>query len=171
VVPIKGIEVLIKAARSVLQSQQANFVVVGEVQDEPYYKECLKMVQEMGIGDHFHFVGHKDPLEWYHQVDIFTLSSISEGVPYALLEAMSCGLPSVCTAVGGVPEIIQEGLGYLVLPNHPEQLAEKLGLLISNRSLRKEMGRRASEQAHAKYHIRDMASRFLTLYEEVCRGH
>lgn len=170
VVPIKGIEVLIKAARRVLQTQQASFVVVGEVQDEGYYQECLRLVQELGIGDHFRFLGHKDPLEWYHQVDVFTLSSISEGVPYALLEAMSCGLPSVCTAVGGVPEIIQDGLGYLVPPNQPDLLAEKLGLLISDRSLRSEIGHRAVAQARTKYHIRDMASRFYSLYQEVCHG-
>jgi len=50
---------------------------------------------QLGIQDHFKFIGFANPVEWYHRVDIFVLSSISEGVPYALLEAMSCGLACV----------------------------------------------------------------------------
>jgi len=95
------------------------------------------------------------------------LSSISEGVPYALLEAMSSGLPSVCTAVGGIPEIISDGTGYVVPPNRPDMLAEKLDLLVNNKELRITMGRRATEVANSKYDIDEMAGKFRTLYKEL----
>ncbi len=167
VVAIKGIEVLIRAARIVLDKQKADFLVLGEVQEEDYYQECLRLVNQMGIGDSFKFMGHVDPMYWYHNVDIFALSSHSEGVPYALLEAMSCGLPSVCTAVGGVPEIVVEGTGYVVPPDQPAQLAEKLGVLIGDRELRLQMGRKANREANEKYDVRVMASRFAELYQAV----
>jgi len=167
VVSIKGIEVLIEAARIILEKQKADFFVLGEVQEEDYYQECLKLVERVGIGDRFKFMGHVNTLDWYRKVDIFTLSSHSEGVPYALLEAMSCGLPSVCTAVGGVPDILTDGTGYLVPPNQPEQLADKLGLLIADRDLRRQMGEKASRVANEKYDVRDMAANFEKLYREV----
>jgi len=89
VVPIKGITTLIKAAKIVCDKFPADFVVVGEVQDKEYYNECQKMVEKLGLTSRFKFIGHANAAEWYKKVDIFTLSSNSEGVPYALLEAMS----------------------------------------------------------------------------------
>lgn len=167
VVPIKGIEVLIKAAKIVTEKYPADFVVVGEIQDKQYHGECQKLVEELGLKDRFRFIGYTESLQWYHKIDVFTLSSISEGVPYALLEAMSCGLPAVCTAVGGVPEIVRKDTGYLVPPNDPNKLAEKLGELVTNRELRLTMGKRATQVAKEKYTIQDMANNFYKLYEEL----
>ena len=171
VVPIKGITTLIRAARIVLEKQQANFVVVGEVQDEEYYHQCQELVDELGLEDHFRFIGHANSLEWYHRIDIFVLSSLSEGVPYSLLEAMSCGLPGVCTAVGGVPEILSNpSVGYVVPPNDPDSLAEKIGELLENEPLRKRMGQQAKALANDKYTIKKMANEFYRLYEGLLNG-
>jgi len=125
VVPIKGITTLIKAAKIVCDTTTADFVVVGEIQDEEYYKECQILVEKLGLKDRFKFTGYADSVEWYRKVDIFTLSSDSEGVPYALLEAMCCGLPCVCTDVGGISEILSGDLGYVVPPSQPDSLAQK----------------------------------------------
>lgn len=170
VVPIKGIEVLIKAAKIVLEKHDAEFVVVGEIQDKEYFDECEKLVQELGITDKFKFAGYSDPVPWYHKTDIFTLSSHSEGVPYALLEAMCCGIPAVCTSVGGMPEIIEKDTGYVVPPNQPDKLAEKFSLLLENKELRRQMGKRAITVGNAKYHIRDMTRNFYNLYKEITDG-
>jgi glycosyltransferase involved in cell wall biosynthesis len=167
VVPIKGVTDLIEAAKIVIDRCPVEFVMLGDVQDQQYYEECQELVQKLGIGDHFKFMGHINPVEWYPKVDVFTLASLSEGVPYALLEAMSCGLPSVCTAVGGVPEILSGGVGFVVPPGHPEQLAEKYYALISNRELRLEMGARATEKARNQYTIKKMGDDFRGLYEEL----
>ena len=141
--------------------------MLGEIQDQDYFKECQDLVKKFGLGNQFKFMGHVNAMEWYRKVDIFTLSSISEGVPYALLEAMSCGLPSVCTAVGGIPEIIADGTGYVVPPNRPDMLAEKFSLLVDDKELRTRMGRKATEVANAKYDIDEMAGKFRTLYREL----
>jgi glycosyltransferase involved in cell wall biosynthesis len=171
VVPIKGITVLIRAAETVLKKHQAKFIVIGDIQDEDYYHECQELVEELGLKDHFRFTGHVNSLEWYHHVDIFVLPSLSEGVPYALLEAMSCGLPCVCTAVGGVPEILSDvSVGYVVPPNEPDSLAEKICELLENEPLRKRMGLRATELAGEKYTIEGMVKKFRRLYEGLLNG-
>ncbi|MBE0480241.1 MAG: GT4 family glycosyltransferase PelF [Dehalococcoidia bacterium] len=170
VVPIKGITDLIRAAGIVLQKHKIDFVVVGEIQHKEYHAECLRLIKELGLQDNFKFIGHTNALEWYHRVDIFTLSSISEGVPYALLEAMSCGLPCVCTAVGGVPEIIEDGVGFLVPPGQPEKLAEKFCLLLENKDLRQRMGRQGSRIANSKYTLPGMAGEFRREYEGLLNG-
>ncbi len=170
VVPIKGITDLIKTAKLVLERYDASFVVLGEVQNKEYYEECRQLVSELGLQDKFKFMGHVNPLEWYRKVDIFVLSSLSEGVPYALLEAMSCGLPCVCTAVGGVPEIVADGVGFVVPPGQPESLAERISTLLDDKQLRVELGQRAAKVARVKYNINDMATSFRNLYEELMNG-
>lgn len=167
VVPIKGLEVLIQAAKTVRQRYDADFLVVGEIQDRQYHDYCQKLALEAGLGEHFKFTGHQEPMDWYPRIDVFTLSSYSEGVPYALLEAMGCGIPSVCTAVGGVPEIIEDGVGFLVPPNQPDQLAEKLCTLVADKQLRTQMGNSARKRAVALYSLPDMASNFYKLYGEM----
>jgi glycosyltransferase involved in cell wall biosynthesis len=165
VVPIKGITTLINAAKIVCDRSAADFVVVGEVQDQEYHRECQKLVDAYGLGDRFKFIGHANPVEWYHKVDVFTLSSNSEGVPYALLEAMSCGLPCVCTNVGGIPEILADGIGYVVPRGQPEALAKALGEVLADRELRTRMGQRGTRVAREKYTIEEEARNIRSLYE------
>ena len=167
VVPVKDLEVLIHAADIVCQNHKARFIVAGETQDLQYFKDCQQLVTNLGLTDRFKFLGHMDSLKGLHDVDIFTLSSYSEGVPYALLEAMGCGLPAVCTAVGGVPEIIRKDTGFLVPPKQPETLASKICELIENKELRARMGRRAREVALTDYTVEVMGKNFLNLYKEL----
>jgi glycosyltransferase involved in cell wall biosynthesis len=171
VIPLKGIIILIRAAKSVLEKHQAIFVVAGEVQNQEYYHECQALVEELGLKGRFRFVGHANSLEWYRRVDIFVLPSLSEGVPYALLEAMSCGLPCVCTAVGGVPETLPDGIaGYVVPPNDPDSLAEKICKLLEDGTLRKRMGQQATELISEKYSIEKVAGEFRRLCEGLLNG-
>jgi len=168
VVPVKDIMTLIRACKKVLEKHVANFVVVGEIQDQEYYRQCQALVQEFGLTENIKFIGHtNNVLEWYHKLDIFTLCSHSEGVPLAVLEAMSCGLPCVCTAVGGVPDILSDnGVGYIVPPGDHDSLASRICELLENETLRKEMGRRARELVREKYTIEEMAHRILGVYLE-----
>jgi glycosyltransferase involved in cell wall biosynthesis len=169
VVPVKDIINLIRASKKVLEKQVAHFVVIGEIQDDEYYKQCQALVQEFGLTKNVSFIGHVDKvLEWYHKVDVFALCSQSEGVPLALLEAMSCGLPSVCTAVGGVPDILSDATaGYIVPPSDPDSLASKLCELLENQKLRRKMGSQARELVREKYTIESMAHKILGVYLEV----
>ncbi len=80
--------------------------------------------------------------------DGFVLSSRWEGLPYTIIEAMMAGLPVVATKVGGVPELVEDGVtGFLVPPKDPEALAQALQKLIDGPELRKKMGRAGREKA------------------------
>ncbi|MGC8659447.1 MAG: glycosyltransferase [Desulfomonilaceae bacterium] len=88
---------------------------------------------------------------------LLVLSSVLEGVPQVMLEAMSCGLPVVATAVDGIPEVVQHGVnGLLVQPRSPEQLAKSMADLLSDDETRTSMGRRARETVVENYSIKQV---------------
>jgi glycosyltransferase involved in cell wall biosynthesis len=166
IVPVKDQLTFIRACKKVLERHQANFVIIGEVQDAEYYHQCQALVQELELTDNISFVGYVDKvLDWYHKVNIFVLPSLWEGIPLALLEAMSCGLPCVCTAVGGVPDVLCDpSVGYMVPPSDADSLASRISQLLESGTLRAEMGMRARELVEEKYTIQHMAEQVLDTY-------
>ena len=98
-------------------------------------------------------------------MDIFVLSSISEGISLTLLEAMACCLPIVATAVGGNPEVVVDGkTGFLVEPRSPDLLSEKLALLISNVHLRTAMGQAGNARVMEHFSLRASALAYQDVY-------
>jgi glycosyltransferase involved in cell wall biosynthesis len=160
---------LLNAGKNVLDGFNADFVFAGEIQDKEYYKECQDLVEKLGIGENIKFIGHKDNmLDLYRRADIFVLSSQSEGVPLALLEAMSCGLPAVCTSVGGVPEILADTVtGFLVQRGDVENMSAKISTLLRDENLRKKMGSKARELVIENYTIGEMSRKILKIYNEL----
>ena len=169
VVPVKDQLMLLNAGKNVLDGFNADFVFAGEIQDKEYYKECQDLVQKLGIGGNIKFIGHSDNmLDLYRRADIFVLSSQSEGVPLALLEAMSCGLPAVCTSVGGVPEILADTVtGFLVQRGDVENMSAKISTLLRDENLRKKMGSKARELVIENYTIGEMSRKILKIYNEL----
>jgi glycosyltransferase involved in cell wall biosynthesis len=169
VVPVKDQMTLLKAGKTILGECDADFVFAGEIQDAEYYKECQDLVQKLGIGGNIKFIGHSDNmLDLYRRADIFVLSSQSEGVPLALLEAMSCGLPAVCTSVGGVPEILADSVtGFLVQRGDVENMSAKISTLLRDETLRKKMGSKARELVIENYTIGEMSRKILGIYNEL----
>ena len=168
VVPIKDQLTLIKASRNILEEHDADFIFAGEIQDEEYYHECQAMVQSLGLDKKIKFVGHSDNmLDWYRQADVFVLSSKSEGVPLALLEAMSCALPCVCTGVGGVPDILRDNItGYIVKPGDSQLMATKILALLDDKMRREKMGQQARALVKEKYTIGQMSQKILRIYHQ-----
>ena len=135
VFPLKDIETLIRAcAVTRRRVPDVHFVVYGATWvDEPYTARCEALVDELGVRDHFTFAGyHDEPSKLYHEGDVFALSSISEGFPFSVIEAMACGRPVVATDVGGVKEAV-EGVGIVVPPRGFEPLGEGLADLLLDR--------------------------------------
>jgi glycosyltransferase involved in cell wall biosynthesis len=96
------------------------------------------------------------------------LSTGSEGLPLAILEAMATGLPVVASAVGGVPELIVEGeTGFLVPPGDAEALGTALRTLVADPELRLRMGRAARARATEKFDLPEMRQAHLDLYERL----
>lgn len=146
-------------ARTAEQNRQARLVVVG---DGPLRGEIEEQIARAGAGEFIRMLGlRRDVGRILAVADAFLLTSISEGIPLTVIEAMAAGLPVVSTAVGGVPEVIVEGETGLLSPAGDDQaLAQALLALSADGELRARMGeagrRRAreifsEEQMHAGY--------------------
>lgn len=119
---------------------RARFLIVG---GGPRLPELKALAGELGVLDRVVFAGSRsDTPALLAAMDVFVLSSYTiECFPMALLEAMASSLPAVCTAVGGVPELVEEGVtGHLVPPRRPAELAERLLVLLSSDEQRKQFG-------------------------------
>jgi glycosyltransferase involved in cell wall biosynthesis len=145
--PEKDHATFLRAARLVSERlPDARFLIVG---DGPCRAELEQLSIELGLGDRAIFAGMRSDIpEMLSLCDVTVLSSYTvECCPNALLEAMAAGVPSVCTAIGGVPEMIEEGLtGHLVPPFDPHGLAEAVIRVIDPVDRAREMGRAARER-------------------------
>lgn len=125
-VPIKNHDLFLEAARQVAQAlPQARFLIVG---DGERRAELEALAARLGLGEAVHFTGWRTDLPTlYADLDVVVISSRNEGTPVSLIEAMAAGVPVVSTAVGGVPDLLQEGrLGRLVPPDDATALAEAI---------------------------------------------
>jgi glycosyltransferase involved in cell wall biosynthesis len=150
----KGHLVLLDAAKQVLDRYpQCMFLMVGYERGKAGYREqLLRRAAALGIYDRVRISGYPGPIgDVWNIIDIHAHASRLDSLPNALLEAMSLGKPSVITSIGGVPEVIRNGVnGFTVPPNDPAQLAAKLLMLVGDPSLRSAIGREA-QKTHAKY--------------------
>ncbi|MCI0512996.1 GT4 family glycosyltransferase PelF [candidate division KSB1 bacterium] len=108
VVPIKDVKTFIKACKYVADRYEAvEFLVLGPTdEDEEYFKECVELVKLLDLGEKLTFYGKVDVLKYYPLLDVFVLTSISEGQPLTILEAMAVGVPCIATRVGACEELI-----------------------------------------------------------------
>jgi glycosyltransferase involved in cell wall biosynthesis len=115
------------------------------------------------------FVGWQQNIStWYNKSRIFVLPSKIEGMPSALLEAMACALPPVATAVGGIPEVIQNHKnGLLVPPANHKLLAENIVELLENDRLRVELGTHARSTVLRKFDIDKIIPRYIDVFNKL----
>lgn len=152
----KGLKYLIRAAAILKDKNLGNleFQIIGE---GPARKFLEAEIEKFKL-DNFKLLGFREDVEsQMKNFDLFVLPSIKEGFPYVILEAMSLGLPIVATGVGGVPEaVIDEENGLLVESKNPDDLAEKIGILIVNQKLRKVFGNQGYVLAREKFSFAKM---------------
>jgi glycosyltransferase involved in cell wall biosynthesis len=144
----KGLTYLLDAIVQVKMTHpNASFRVYGE---GGLRRELIAHADELGLDGESIFVGpftsHEELAGIMDQTDVFVLSSILEGQPLAVVEAMSYGRPIVSTSVGGIPELIVNGSnGLLCAPANSKELAEKICLLLDDPDLRDRLGEAARE--------------------------
>ncbi len=104
-----------------------------------------------------------------HKARVLVLSSISEGTPNVLLEAMACALPVVATAVAGIPDMIKHGKqGLLVPPSSSKDLAYALELVLQDDALAQDLGDRGREHVCKNYSLKTMAQKHEDVYLNLC---
>lgn len=168
----KGIEVLIDAIAELRRRHDdLTLTVVG---DGPYRNHLEDLCERRSLADSITFVGSKNQDEVAKLLmdhDLFVLPSFAEGVPVVLMEAMGAGLPVVATYVGGMTELVDDGVtGFLVRPFDKTQLVRRIEQLIEDPALRGRIGRAAREAVLADFVSAVEAARLAQLISDHGRG-
>jgi glycosyltransferase involved in cell wall biosynthesis len=139
--------------------------------DGPERESLEARAQTLGIAERVHFLGERADVEHLLPgLEVFVLSSREEGIPNALLEAMAAGRPAVATAVGGTPEVLEDGeTGWLVPAQAPDRLAAALEQALADPDERARRGRNARRHALEALSIDAMTRRHEHLYETLGR--
>lgn len=156
--PLKDIITMLRVAASVVHRvPDATFLHYGPVPQggEAYAERCYRLHEELGLGDRFQFMGPtSDPHGVVKQADVVILTSISEGLPLSVLEALAQQRPVVATAVGGVLDAMQ-GAGLTAAPGDVEGLAAGVAMLLEQPQLAEQLGKRGRERTRRLYDERD----------------
>src|SRR5439155_3722342 len=111
---------------------------------------------------------HSEVLRWWHRASIAVLTSQSEGMPVSLLEAAACAVPAVATAVGGVPELVEDGVtGLLLPPGDAAALATALQNLIEDPVRAERLGRAARRRVEERFSLARQIDALLELWREI----
>lgn len=168
----KGHRYFLEAAAKIINNiNDVVFLIVGE---GPLKKDLIECASKLGIQDKVIFAGVRNDIpDIFAMLDIFVLPSLSEGLPMSLLEAMAAQKPIIATEVGGVPSVIKDReTGILIKPKSPEQLAEAINNLLSDKKLASEIAANARNLAEYELSIDSMAKKYEKVYFEILEnGH
>jgi glycosyltransferase involved in cell wall biosynthesis len=167
--PEKGFDVLVDAAAEMnAPSGSVGFVLFG---DGPMHESLTEQIRKRGLGGRFVLAGFHDDLDAYlPHLDLFALPSYTEGLPNVILEAFASGVPVVATAVGGTPEIVDDGVcGWLVPPGQPRRMAERMTDALNDRDRLRQMASRGGDRVRRCFSFAPQAQAYRTLFHSLCR--
>jgi len=157
----KNFELLLRAAADVLRTRHGSVLAV--VGDGPLRGDLQRLAAELGIEASLRWLGAIDGAQAMAAFDIFALTSLYEGFPYVLLEAMSAGLPIVSTNVGGVGSLIAHEATGFIAPPDSGVITGHLARLVDDMSLRRRMGASASARV-ASFSLNQMVEATVAEY-------
>ncbi|MGH9054844.1 MAG: glycosyltransferase, partial [Acidimicrobiales bacterium] len=160
----KDYRTLLAAARRVREAgEPVQFVAIGQ---GPLEGEIRDLASRLDLGDTFRLLGYRDDaLDVLAAADVFTLSSLAEGYPVALMESLALGVPVVATGVGGVAEAVRPGVeGLLVPPSRPDLLAAAV-LEVAGDAARRAAMSEAAGRRSGLFDITRAARRIEEVYE------
>lgn len=168
---VKDLPTLLRAcARAVSRGAPIKLVIAGDGEDRTALEE---LAGELGIADRVVFAGWiTDVHTFFRAMDINVLCSLSETFPYVVLEGIDEGCATITSDVGGMPELIENGVnGYIFPPRDVETLSEQLYALSRDANLRKTFADRLWERANAHFSLDQMARTQFEIYNKVLRRH
>jgi L-malate glycosyltransferase len=162
---VKRVDVALEVFRRIHRRVRARFVLVG---DGPVREDVERRASEVGLAEDVTFVGEQqDLVAWLSIGDLFLLPSSKESFGLAALEAMACEVPVVASNVGGLPEIIEDGVtGFVCPPDAVDLMAERGVALLTDRALRGSITRAAVNMVRTRY----CTERIVPLYEAEYAG-
>jgi glycosyltransferase involved in cell wall biosynthesis len=172
-VEAKGLEYLLETIAKIGRTHpNVNFKVYG---DGPLRQDLLDRATSLGLDGEAIFAGpfngRAELSRIMAETDIFVMSSVLEGQPLGLVEAMAYGCPVVVTSVGGIPELIRDGVnGLLCPPRDPDCLAEKIKTLVEDPALRERLGKAARQSyEQGPFQPAAVSEHFISVYQDVLR--
>jgi len=168
--PEKGFRHLIDAAARVVQTYpHAGFLLFG---DGPLHESLAQQIRYLNLQKNVVLAGFRADLDrWLPNFDVFTLPSYTEGLPNVVLEAFAARVPVVATAVGGTPEVIEEGQGgFLVPPGADLPLAQRIVQLLADERLRATMGMSGYYRVRDQFTFEAQARQYVQLFHEMLPG-
>jgi glycosyltransferase involved in cell wall biosynthesis len=164
---IKRQDLLLRAfAQARRHHPGAHLLVVGE---GPLRSELTSLGSSLGLEGAVHFAGYQsEPAKYLAALDIFALTSRSEGMPLVVLEAWAAGVPVVASAVGGLPELVREGENGLLFPSGDESaLTAALVALLDDPERRRRLGRAGRQTVAERFDVRHMAAEYDRHYRDL----
>ncbi len=176
VVPIKDVKTLIKCARLVVNVHpDVHFLIAGPMDEEPSYaQECQTLAEHLGLTDHVKFMGPQKMEDLLMELDLMLLTSISEGLPFVVLESYAAGIPIVSTDVGACRELIEGRAdekpalgpaGFVVPVGNAEMLADACIRILTDPLLGDQMGDAGRQRVEVHYARDAVVSRYRQLYQ------
>lgn len=171
--PIKDLETLLRSfalVRDEIPEAQLRIFGGTPASARAYHARCVALAEELGLADAAHFEGRVDNIrDAYSAGHVVVLSSISEGFPYTLIEAMTSGRATVSTDVGGVSEAVAD-TGLVVPPREPAAMAEACLRLLRDDLLRHRLGAAARERALEHFTVDKAIDSFDAIYRDLAAG-
>jgi len=163
----KGLRFRIEAVPAVVaRDRNVHLLIVGEGPERPI---LVRDIRDRQLGQHVHLLGQRSNVpQLLKACDAFVLSSLLEGMPNALLEAMAAGLPVIATRVEGVTELITDGeTGLLVEPGSATALGAAMTTMLQDPNLAREMGTAAQNRVKAEFSWEQTTAAYERLYESL----
>jgi polysaccharide biosynthesis protein PelF len=166
--PFKDITTLIYAISYVKQRiPDVRCILYGDSTILEYSRRCVNVVKDQDLEDVFTFAGGtKEPEKAYNSGDVVVFSSITEGFPFSVIEAMACGKAVVATETGGVPEAL-EGCGIMVKSRDPKTLADGICKLLTDVGYRQDLEAKALARARERFSVGAMVGAYREIYKEL----
>lgn len=166
----KDHDTLLRAAQRIAKKRtDVRFIIIGDGERKD---ELLATRRKLGLDDIVHFAGFVPQAEeCLPGFDVFALSSNMEGLPNVVLEAFVAGVPVAATAASGTPELVRDGQSGLLVPvGDDAALAEAIGRLLDDESLRQRLSAAAKSLVESEFTLQRMAEEYLAVYEQALRG-
>jgi glycosyltransferase involved in cell wall biosynthesis len=165
---LKDILTLIESIKYVKeQIPNVQCLIYGNSTDPNYSIQLINMVRNWGLNENIKFMGKtSEPEKAYNTGDIVVLSSVAEGFPYTIIEAMACKKAIVSTDVGGVGEALK-GCGLLVRSRHPYELASAIVRLLDDKNLRDELGIASAIRANQMFTLKKSVNEYIIEYNDL----
>ena len=169
--PEKGFDLLIGA---VVQLRQEGLSISLAIAGEGAERQALeRQIRDTGCADYVTLLGHvSDPMRFYEAIDIYALSSHSEGLPNVLLEAMAMDVPVVATRITSVPMLLDDGrCGVMVEPGSASALATGIGRLAADPAMRQSIAASARVRLQERFSFEVRMKKIVRIYNEVLQRH